>query len=121
MAGKIPIFELFPTAFRLSDFFRFLNFFPITSRFSNFLLDLKFLSISLWFNYNQGCRIFKNRNFTIVVDVLAIVPSRFLAFLVNQPRFFFILEIMQESFRDLTARNLPDFQEYKILDRTDKS
>jgi hypothetical protein len=55
------------------------------------------------------------------VDVLAIVLSRFLTFLIDWPRFFFILEIRQESFLDLTARILPDFQEYKILDRTDKS
>jgi hypothetical protein len=56
-----------------------------------------------------------------LADVLAIVLSRFLTFLVEQPRFFFILAIRQESFLDLTARISPDFQEYKILDRTDKS
>jgi hypothetical protein len=45
------------------------------------------------------------------VDDLAIVLSRFL----------FILDTRQGSCLDLTARILPDFQEYKILDRTDKS
>ena len=56
-----------------------------------------------------------------LVDVLVIVLSRFLTFLIDLARFFFILEIRHESFLDFTARILPDFQEYKILDRTDKS
>jgi hypothetical protein len=56
-----------------------------------------------------------------LVDVLVIVLSRFLTFLIDLARFFFILEIRHESFLDFTARILTDFQEYKILDRTDKS
>jgi hypothetical protein len=44
-----------------------------------------------------------------------------LFFLDDQARFFFILDTRQGSCLDLTARILPDFQEYKILDRTDKS
>jgi hypothetical protein len=56
-----------------------------------------------------------------LVDVLVIVLSRFLTFLIDPARFFFILESRQESVLDFTARILPDFQEYKILDRTDKS
>jgi hypothetical protein len=67
------------------------------------------------------CSFILVKKIATLVDVLAIVLSRFLTFLVEQPRFFFILEIRQESFLDFTARILPDFQECKILDRTDKS
>ncbi len=56
-----------------------------------------------------------------LADVRVIVFSRFLILLIDSERFFFILEIRQESVLDFTARILPDFQEYKILDRTDKS
>jgi hypothetical protein len=75
-----------------------------------------------WKSFNKKEKAFSNHSLFPYTSRRSCHRSfQILDFLGCQARFFFILDTRQGSCLDLTARILPDFQEYKILDRTDKS